>query len=204
MGACGCGETFLANKRGPPRRYCDGCRIENRRTANTTYRRANPEKRREGIARWRGANPERVRTSRAAYYASNAKKEREAAAAWQKANPERARSIKSAWHKANPNSTAQRLRRYGVKPEMTAVQWREILVTNNHCCAYCGTAGPMTKDHVIPLSRGGTDNKDNILPACNFCNCSKGAKPLLEWLVISTGFSDGSLRTGTLLRQPPT
>jgi hypothetical protein len=41
-------------------------------------------------------------------------------------------------------------------------------------CAYCGGPGPLTKDHVIPKSRGGTDAWENLLPACRPCNKAKG------------------------------
>jgi len=49
-------------------------------------------------------------------------------------------------------------------------------------CQYCGeqsTDGQI--DHVVPLSRGGTDNIDNLKWACPRCNLSKGSKTLDEW-----------------------
>jgi hypothetical protein len=33
---------------------------------------------------------------------------------------------------------------------------------------------PTQVDHVIPLSRGGTDDWDNLAPACRWCNMEKG------------------------------
>ncbi|MEU6633832.1 HNH endonuclease [Streptomyces parvus] len=47
-------------------------------------------------------------------------------------------------------------------------------------CAYCGESAEHL-DHVMPLSRGGTDTEDNMVPACAKCNLSKGAKTLEEW-----------------------
>lgn len=48
-------------------------------------------------------------------------------------------------------------------------------------CVYCG--GPHEHDdHVIPLARGGHHAIWNLVPACAACNCSKGAKDVLDWL----------------------
>jgi 5-methylcytosine-specific restriction endonuclease McrA len=47
-------------------------------------------------------------------------------------------------------------------------------------CAYCGQPA-RTVDHVWPLSRGGPEREDNLVPACMFCNVSKGNRLLTEW-----------------------
>lgn len=41
-------------------------------------------------------------------------------------------------------------------------------------CVYCGTMDADTIDHVIPLSRGGTNELSNLRPACRQCNMAKG------------------------------
>ena len=45
-----------------------------------------------------------------------------------------------------------------------------------NCCAYCGCAGDMEIEHVVPISRGGAHDISNIVPACAPCNSSKSAK----------------------------
>jgi 5-methylcytosine-specific restriction endonuclease McrA len=58
---------------------------------------------------------------------------------------------------------------------LTLVQWQNILERFNHSCAYCRRADlPLTKDHVIPLSKGGQHTAENIVPACQPCNSTKG------------------------------
>jgi 5-methylcytosine-specific restriction endonuclease McrA len=34
----------------------------------------------------------------------------------------------------------------------------------------------MTKDHIIPVSKGGEDKQSNYQPMCTFCNCKKDNK----------------------------
>lgn len=54
------------------------------------------------------------------------------------------------------------------------------LVNRYGGCAYCD--GPYEAlDHVVPLARGGRHSIGNLLPACRFCNSSKGARLLVEW-----------------------
>ncbi len=47
---------------------------------------------------------------------------------------------------------------------------------NRGVCHYCGRKFPaaqLTMDHVVPLARGGTSTKGNIVPACRDCNRDK-------------------------------
>ena len=52
-------------------------------------------------------------------------------------------------------------------------RWRKrraiILKMHDYCCAYCGDEAN-TVDHVIPTSKGGTDDPMNLVAACNLCN----------------------------------
>ncbi len=48
-------------------------------------------------------------------------------------------------------------------------------------CFYCGSAGPIQTDHVIPRSRGGTNTLSNFVPACPLCNQDKSDMTPEEW-----------------------
>ena len=49
-------------------------------------------------------------------------------------------------------------------------------------CAYCGrTDKTLTKEHFIPISKGGEFTRDNIIPSCGSCNSSKGNRDFFEW-----------------------
>jgi hypothetical protein len=69
------------------------------------------------------------------------------------------------------------------RPAMAPVLRMAILRRDNFTCGYCGsTAGPFDVDHVVPVSRGGSNDEGNLLTACAQCNRSKGAKTIEEWL----------------------
>lgn len=57
-----------------------------------------------------------------------------------------------------------------------------VLERDGYVCAYCGdTEGPFHVDHIFPVSRGGTDDPENLTCACASCNLSKSDKTLQEW-----------------------
>lgn len=54
---------------------------------------------------------------------------------------------------------------------------RELFLRDGHMCMYCGDQFPdglLTRDHVIPISRGGRDRWSNVVTACRACNTRKG------------------------------
>lgn len=50
-----------------------------------------------------------------------------------------------------------------------------------HYCK-CDVGDKYHVDHVVPLSRGGSNGPENIVIACPTCNTSKGAKLPHEWI----------------------
>ena len=56
---------------------------------------------------------------------------------------------------------------------------RELFLRDDHLCMYCGRELPtylLTRDHLVPLSRGGTDCWSNVVAACRACNHAKGSR----------------------------
>jgi 5-methylcytosine-specific restriction endonuclease McrA len=52
--------------------------------------------------------------------------------------------------------------------------WKELCLYYGNRCVCCGQRATLTKDHVIPRSRGGPDNLANLQPLCRACNQAKG------------------------------
>ena len=63
----------------------------------------------------------------------------------------------------------------------TLQQWLAVVEFYGGRCAYCGETGPVEIEHKIPLSRGGTNDISNIVPACRRCNRRKLAKTDVEF-----------------------
>jgi 5-methylcytosine-specific restriction endonuclease McrA len=52
-----------------------------------------------------------------------------------------------------------------------------LFARDKHLCMYCGehfARGTLTRDHVMPVSRGGRDIWENVVTACTHCNLHKG------------------------------
>lgn len=49
-------------------------------------------------------------------------------------------------------------------------------------CVNCGTHKDLTLDHILPVSKGGNDEIENLQTLCKPCNISKGDKTMEEWL----------------------
>jgi 5-methylcytosine-specific restriction endonuclease McrA len=77
----------------------------------------------------------------------------------------------------------KRKRRLGlVVNDLSADEW-EALKAAWKGCAYCGaTNGPLQRDCVLAISRGGRYTVDNVVPACASCNMSKCNEEVTHWL----------------------
>lgn len=66
---------------------------------------------------------------------------------------------------------------------------RAVMERDGNACRYCGRAvllrwpirgrpgraDDLTLDHVVPLARGGSSKRDNLVVACRACNAAKGS-----------------------------
>lgn len=115
-----------------------------------------------------------------------------AARARNKDYPYNASEIRRRWRESHPGYSiapaakeAAHRRRAKLANSEGSFSWDEfklLCIKFDNCCAYCGSLEPLVPDHVVPLSRGGTNTIGNILPACSYCNGSKKDKLLEEWL----------------------
>jgi len=122
---------------------------------------------------YRDANKEKI-AARCRVYRETHKKE---AAAWSRvyAKTPRGRAVRLA--------ADMRRRQLPNVSDLSAAMIQEVTDASGGICPYCGESfedGHV--DHVIPVSRGGGNDRANLRYVCTACNLSKGAKTLEEWL----------------------
>ena len=72
--------------------------------------------------------------------------------------------------------------------------WKDAVLYFRGKCSYCGRKQSrsikLTKDHVVPVSKGGKTVRENIVPSCERCNSSKSDSDMEEWYVKQEFYSD--------------
>ena len=167
---------------------------DRKREYNRAYYAANKEKCDAHKAKWNARNEARLIAERRTpeFRARN----RETARARRRKNPEKyaaeAKKYREEngdyfseymkkWRADNPEKVSEyNARRYarerGAEGSHTAQEWRDKCAEFGHLCAYCGKKRKLTRDHVVPVSRCGSDDIANIVPACKSCNSKKRAR----------------------------
>lgn len=143
------------------------------------YYQENPEKEKARNKKWRKENPEKARAKSKKYREENKEKVRAYKKKWKKENPEKARAsnrLKNSKRRAQKRNTQVEV----ITDELLKEYWNKKGIDPQRCF-YCEDRPYEHLEHCIPLSRGGTHTKDNLVPACASCNLSKGTKTPDEW-----------------------
>jgi len=95
--------------------------------------------------------------------------------------PEHRKDLTRKWRKENYDrvlylNLKRRSRKSNADGSHTFGDWETLKAQYNFTCPCCGKSEPeitLSEDHIIPLSRGGSDNIENIQPLCGCCNSKK-------------------------------
>jgi len=144
---------------------------------------------------WRNNNLEAARKSSSNYSKNNREKERNKVKKWRENNPEHHKQItqdyiNSPHGKALRHNNQIKRRANLGNQEITVEEWLSVMEMNDWKCIYCDKklAGKrnITVDHLIPVSKGGQHRVGNLVPCCNWCNCSKRDWLLKDWYIFQT------------------
>lgn len=114
------------------------------------------------------------------------------AAAYKNANREKAAAYSAEYRAANPEKIAahsrnRRARNRNAEGKHTATDIRAIFDAQRGLCASClcklfkSGKQKFHVDHMVPLSKGGSNDKYNLQCLCPTCNMSKRAKDPIDW-----------------------
>lgn len=183
--------------------YCRSCKSEHARASyqrnrdhilayQARYRAEHPDKVAEVKRQSRLKKIDAYKAQERAYYRANREKRIAYSRRYHKLdrqqNPEKYRERNRRYKAQNPDKVRQdnhirRVRRLGADGKHTASDIRRQYRAQKGRCYYCNQplGDAYHVDHVIPLSRGGSNSPENIVIACPTCNLSKADKLPHEW-----------------------
>ena len=152
-------------------------RIENREKFNEWSRNYYKDKRhwsRESSRRWKKENPEKAKANTRKWHRNNPDKVKPKIKAWRKANHERVLAL----------NQKRRALEYGADGSYDEHDIKRIYESQRGMCPGCKRSLRKTKyhrDHIVPLSRGGSNWPENIQLLCPTCNNKKGSLLPDQW-----------------------
>jgi len=137
-------------------------------------------------------NAESLRAKKREYYAKNKEKITAQKRDYVEKNKEaiRVKRSENGWKyndKARIQSSKRRALKKSADGSYTLSDVHDLMVCQNNKCSVCkkeisfGIKNNFHVDHMIPLSRGGSNWPENLQLLCTSCNCSKNNLLPLEW-----------------------
>ena len=134
------------------------------------------------------ANKSQVLEQQAKSYTANREKRMEISKRWAEKNREKCRVIKKAWSKRNVDyikeKTASRRATLKSAGKLSRGIVNKLFKLQRGRCPCCGEnlGTDYHLDHIVPLSRGGSNTDNNVQLLSAKCNLAKGAKNPVEYM----------------------
>jgi 5-methylcytosine-specific restriction endonuclease McrA len=162
------------------RSHCRECR----KATKAEYRAANIEAVRASDAAYREQNAEVINARIKRWYAEHPDRAAEMRREERQRNADRRKAYNRAYREAHPDLyrnayNNRRARLKGNGGTHTVVEWAAVKAAQDYTCPHCRKREPeitLTRDHIIPLSKGGTNDIGNVQGLCALCNSRKSAK----------------------------
>lgn len=141
------------------------------------------------VSKWKKENPDRVRAYADKYRETNRdnlnQKSLDRYYAIMATNPDHIRKLRRDYAKTPYGralyQSAQHKRRRQTPYTQEAIDWIASINWSTEVCTYC-QAPAEEIDHILPISKGGTGERDNLTPCCRSCNSRKGNRYLADFL----------------------
>lgn len=142
--------------------------LPHRVEARRKYQEEHKEEISEYKKQWSAENEGSVNASKRKHYERNRDEIIARSKEWAENNPEKVSQAK-----AN-NSRKRRAAKHASPGGFTVEEFRALCEAYGNRCLACGDAeAALQADHIVPLTRGGTDDIGNIQPLCGTCNRKK-------------------------------
>lgn len=164
---------------------CEICSAAKKSSAAKSYQK-NKDKVSEKNRRYRNEHADEWREYRAEWGRKNVDKDREYGRRWRAKDIEHTRRLaRERYYRRksiDPGAIAdarhrRRAREADSEGEHTSDEFDILVKMNGGRCLSCGihsSSVKLQRDHIVPLSKGGSSGIDNIQPLCPKCNKSKG------------------------------
>lgn len=139
----------------------------------------------EELADAKVASDEKRRVAARARYVASSERDRERgranSQAWRAANGDRARAGVRDWKQRNLDKVRADKRARKAAKRTTLIS--DMMELQRGRCAYCAVSlgKGFHVDHIMPLKRGGPDERSNLQLTCVACNLSKNARHPVEF-----------------------
>lgn len=169
---------------------------------NKRYYNENKDKKKELSKKYREENKEKMREYYKNYYENNKERLQIYNKEYRIEHAVELSMKRKKYMKDNPEkifNDRQKHRGYNdinLIDEITKEQWQIMLEFFDNKCAYSGeelTEDNFSIDHIIPLSKGGSNSINNIVPCTRSVNLSKWNYDLEDWYNNKEFFSDERL-----------
>ena len=149
-----------------------------------SHQKENPEKYDEATRKYWETHSEEIKTKARERRQQDLEHYREIGRNSYERHAEERRRYSLEYYKLHPEKSVEatnrrRARKLAAGGSHTEEQWQSLKSFYNHKCLCCGKQEPeikLTRDHVLPLTQGGTDSIDNVQPLCARCNSKKNNK----------------------------